>query len=123
MIGALIAMALALAGSVGGLVYFARDAVVKSDKLGDMKEQRATLRAAAVNNSAALDRAVGEIDETRTRLERVIADQRRELKSIYDELEKTGDLEMRGRAAISGLRRMLSADMPHTDDPKADPND
>ena len=126
MIAALIAVSLALAGSVGGLIYFGRDAITKSDRLGDMRATRATLRAKAINDSSALDQAIGEIDETRARLERVISDLKRdhkqELELLDEQLSLCGDDTTRGRAAVAGLRRMLSADMPDADDSETNPD-
>ena len=124
---ALVAVSAGLVAAVGGLVYFGREALTDADEIGDMKEMRATLRAAMVNTEAALDRAVGQLDVQRHRLEGVISDLKRdhaqELELFDEQLALCGDDESRGRAAVAGLRRLLQAGNPPPADPKADPND
>ena len=86
-------------------------AVALGIRVGSLKAERDGFR---LERDVAL-KAIKLHEQTETDLHRIVRSRDREIRSLYEEIESCGDDDARSRAAIAGIRGLLSS-MPEVDE-------
>lgn len=117
----MIAVAITLAAATLALAILAGFTSAKAISLalraGDLRAELAREKFAGKALREALATALTELREEGERYAKILVRRKRELELLHADLDKCGDDASRGRAAVLGIKRMLS---PETDDDGAD---